>query len=361
MNILYFFLKIDLDSADLAALNDSLRNQRDWGQWLALLRREGLQYFAYQRLKDNSLLPLLPPDILHQMENDFYSNVKHNMLYAHALAGLTAVLRQNNIPVIILKGAFLGEMIYRNIGVRSMYDMDILVPRAEVLAADAILRALGYSTKQDISFLLEKVTSINSAVYAGNNAVIHVHWHLINNTWPVDYFVGTIKEDEIFIRAANSILAPEHLVVYFCLHALTHHFEKLSLALDIAHLLRVYEKDLDWEKIRKCGAEWGVETVVYAALLFVAQYTGLEMKNIQIIKPSRSWGVKYCVNKIARGERSYLLSYGLYFFLLPGLSRKMGFIYRTLFPARQVLAHSLGLPGKQICFPHYLKRLLGFL
>ncbi len=357
MNNLYYFLKIDLTSADLAAFSDFLRSQREWSHLLALLRSEGLNCFAYQRLKDNNLLPLVPLEIVRQLENDFYSNVKHNLLYAQSLADLAAVFKQKNIPLITLKGAFLGEIIYHNIGVRSMYDMDILVPRAEVLAVDTVLRASGYETKQEVSFLLAKVTSINSAVYAGHNTVIHVHWHLINTTWPLDYFVETIKEKEIFAQAVDLKLAPEHLVIYFCLHALTHFFEKLVLALDIAQLVRVYKGKLDWEKIRKCSEEWGVWPAVYAALLFVSENTSLEMKNIQTSRPFCIGGLKYCVNKIARGKRSYFLSYALYFFLLPDLGRKVRFISRTLFPPRQVLAHSLRLTENQIRFSHYLKRL----
>jgi hypothetical protein len=357
MKKLYYFLKNDLTSADLASLGDSLRDQRDWGQWLALLRSEGLHYFAYQRLKDNNLLPLLPPEIARQMENDFYSNVKHNMLYAQALADITSLFQKKNIPVIILKGAFLWERIYHNIGVRGMYDLDILVPRAKMPAADIVLRDLGYETKEDIDFLLAGISPINSAVYAGNGAVIHVHWHLINTTWPLDHFVAAVDPEDIFDQAAYDRLAPEHLVIYFCLHALTHYFAKLSLVLDLAHILRYYEKDLDLEKVKTSSEKWGVWPAVYAALSFVAQCSGMELSGIQA-PSSGSWALNYFVKKISHGNRSYILSYALYFFLLPGLACKIKFILRTLFPRRQVMAHSLGLPGKQIRFFHYLKRLL---
>jgi len=50
---------------------------------------------------------------------------------------------QRRHPVIVLKGAYLAEAVYGDVALRPMCDTDLMVPRAELPRAQAVLLDMG--------------------------------------------------------------------------------------------------------------------------------------------------------------------------------------------------------------------------
>jgi hypothetical protein len=56
----------------------------------------------------------------------------------------TFKFRAAGIDVIVLKGAFLAELVYRNIGLRAIGDIDLLVKKEDLGKVKRVLIQLGY-------------------------------------------------------------------------------------------------------------------------------------------------------------------------------------------------------------------------
>lgn len=69
---------------------------------------------------------------------------------ATLLAGLAALLHachRHNLPLIVLKGGYLAPAVYRDLGLRGMTDVDVLVRPADFPRLQTVLAQLGYSGK----------------------------------------------------------------------------------------------------------------------------------------------------------------------------------------------------------------------
>ena len=60
------------------------------------------------------------------------------------LTEVLGVLGGAGIDVIVLKGAYLAQAIYKDLALRPMADVDLLVRKADLERTEAILAAMGY-------------------------------------------------------------------------------------------------------------------------------------------------------------------------------------------------------------------------
>ena len=72
-------------------------------------------------------------------------NAARNLLVARALGRVLDGLARASVPVIPLKGVALAESLYGDAALRVSSDIDVLVPRACVARAFAVMGELGYA------------------------------------------------------------------------------------------------------------------------------------------------------------------------------------------------------------------------
>jgi hypothetical protein len=69
--------------------------------------------------------------IIYPSGETLYSALR-NMRRCHELSKVLRILQNDGIPVIVLKGAALAEVVYGNIALRSMSDVDLLVKKGSI-------------------------------------------------------------------------------------------------------------------------------------------------------------------------------------------------------------------------------------
>lgn len=84
----------------------------------------------------------MPPVIWQILQKSYYRNVFRSIQLYHELQEITTALQAHQIPTLILKGAHLGAAVYGSIALRSMLDIDLLVPQRHVALAVEQLRRL---------------------------------------------------------------------------------------------------------------------------------------------------------------------------------------------------------------------------
>ncbi|HZK17623.1 MAG TPA: nucleotidyltransferase family protein, partial [Anaerolineaceae bacterium] len=74
----------------------------------------------------------------------YLSTAAKNMVALHDAERLFSTLQKEGIPVAGLKGIYLLEQVYGNIGARSMNDIDILVKKNDLAGCLKVMQELGY-------------------------------------------------------------------------------------------------------------------------------------------------------------------------------------------------------------------------
>lgn len=121
-----------------------------WRRW-----RSGTDFEQLEG-ESNRIIPLLYRNLTRlgvpARETTRYASVyRHNWaanrLAFTAGAGALRLLHAEGIPTLLLKGAALSLLHYRDVGVRSMGDVDVLVPPARAEDVSRVLEAAGWKNK----------------------------------------------------------------------------------------------------------------------------------------------------------------------------------------------------------------------
>ena len=185
--------------------------------------------------------------------------------------------------MIPLKGPFLGEALYADPGMRPFTDLDLLVHRADVERAVALLSTSGYrhiALDRTLEYELTYATAACFVPSDGGPSVFSVdlHWGLVS--FPAGATPRTIDAEEVWTRAVEAWrggvslleLCQEDLLLYLALHLAVHHpFVGFVWRLDMALLLRRPPGYFDWPSILERARRWGVRGALYFALRVVEE------------------------------------------------------------------------------------------
>jgi len=118
----------------------------DWGPLLALAAHEGLDGLLLRALA--SAAPPLAPALREALRQRAIRHEARNLLLLDEAGRLGARLSAQGLPALLLKGAALLQGAYPDLACRGMVDLDLLLRPADLDAARAVARSLGYRLAQ---------------------------------------------------------------------------------------------------------------------------------------------------------------------------------------------------------------------
>lgn len=213
-------------------------DEAEWEAMLALAEEERVQPWAVARLR--SLRDATPPALssrLHQIERDaaiaaFY--------WTSVLKGVLRAFRESKVRAVPLKGPFLAERLYGSAALRISSDLDVLVSKADLPRAEAVLAAEGFTPS---------VPDDYHRAWCRQTATVELH-HDVENPLAFNFHVaGALERTQpaAFQGEPCWQLAPEDELLFLCLHGVRHRFERLSLILDL---------QLAFQKLPATTANW---------------------------------------------------------------------------------------------------------
>ncbi|MFH1093583.1 MAG: signal peptidase I [Candidatus Omnitrophota bacterium] len=374
-NILaYFATPLKDEELNPEQIINALGNGFNWELFFSQADKEGLAPIIYKRMLGNEKIKASTDlSVYAKFKSAYYSVARSNMLVMEHLRNILRALQDEGIRVLILKGVMLAEFVYEDIGLRPVGDIDILIKKSDLLKADRVLGSLGYSTGGHLKSYLEneQTCSINSLMYNARNCLhtsIHVHWHLINSTRPLDYWVNKINMQEIWDKAELIdsygvrvfTLSGYHLLIYLSLHAFTHSFDRLILASDIAEVLRSYKDKIDLTMFKSACERFGVCEIMYYGLSYMSKRLNILIQEIGLVKPKKAGFWEKRLEKLfVNNVRGYKLSYLAHLLMHKLVSEKIRFLWKTFFPSKLIMASNLNLTPEQISWRNYCGRIFG--
>jgi hypothetical protein len=246
----------DLTARIRARAQESL----DWSIVLKMAEYHGVVPLLYKNLSAVSS-DLVPAKLLMQLRQKTQAEAMLNRALADELVVLCEALTGRGVPVIPIKGATLAVSAYGDVALREFTDLDLLVPKASMADAQAVLSAQGYK---------RKTASDPSGETNHEQGRYHVYiktrgLSCVDLQWVMAHQLFTFQLDRpefwrsrIPIVLGNKTvpgLAPEMLLIVLCVHGSKHAWELLKWVCDVAELLRSHP-DLDCNQIFVCASNW---------------------------------------------------------------------------------------------------------
>jgi hypothetical protein len=251
-----------------------------WDDLSGLAARQRVRPLLYRAVKRGGLEAQVPPRLWDNLAVAYRNTALRNLRLCGELAQVARALAARDVPVLVLKGAYLAGEIYRDVGLREMNDLDILVRVEDLPTAVDVLRERDYrplyafTIKSDVSSAHHLTPFVKR-----DAAAIEIHWSI---TPP--HTRHAIDPAELWRRAVSLIIAgvpmrglcPVDLLLHLCFHASFQHQFQFGLRpfCDIAATVDRCGTGIDWEIVVRQTRDWHWTRGVYLALRLAHDLVG---------------------------------------------------------------------------------------
>ncbi len=343
--------RLHLEDKDKAKIIELCREPLNWGYLIKRAGDEGVDSLLYHHLKKVQGLAARPldPSIPRILSSKYYYNLTSNI---HLLDEFYDVLKRLNkisVEVIVLKGVLLIEKVYRNIGLRPMSDVDVLVRKEALPEVMKEMSDSGYH-----------ITSHGHLGYLKDGefpAVIDFHWDI--------WFPET---DDIWKRCKMTMIKDipvksldnEDVLIYMATHqSINHGMHKLIWLCDIHEFIRAYRDSIDWKNFIRRVKDCNIEIPLYYTLSYTEKLlgTGIPSDVLEDLKPVKSNSFKARVfKKTTTNHYTVDVGHILYLILLKGFKRKILYLFHYIFPERDFITKRYSLSSGRNNYLYYIVR-----
>jgi hypothetical protein len=215
------------DEAGLVSLDDCLKQINDWNQACRLLIDRATAPLFLNLLPKLKNAGLVPDDIRDRLERASLKTRARNMVLSAHFAQIITCFTQAQIPVVALKGVFLSEWLYGDLGLRQFSDLDLLILPDQCGKVLEALKSMGYrSDKLQMSdFITEHSIPVEAPMHkSGVSVEIHTRIHPENESYHVNMERMWRDAIPIYLHGVDVLgFNPEDLLLHLCLH-LDKHF-----------------------------------------------------------------------------------------------------------------------------------------
>ena len=205
-----------------------------------------------------------------------------NLRQQARLKKMLTACEAEDIPVILLKGLWLSETVFRDPKARLTGDIDLLFRQEDMPRFTVLAQRLGFNVPADIGDLTAVDASCNEYPlrHAKDGSYFDVHWALTHpeTETPIDES-RVWQRSEMFPIGGipvRSLCVEDHLL-YICFHAAAHHrFDYVGprALLDVAQLVSSPPRAIDWEEVVQRSFELGWSRSVWIMLALAQRYLG---------------------------------------------------------------------------------------
>jgi hypothetical protein len=290
--------RLGLDDLLLEETREVLAKPLAWDAVLFYAKYHSVASLLYRNLKLFNNLDRIPRDAQRTLLLLSHRTEYQNRLLSKVLHDLLRDFTEAEIPVMVLKGIALVELIYGHFSLRPLIDLNLMIPRQRLNAAKRLLLQNGYA----IHPTDPTQGTLFSQIHLEKRKDLEIHillqWHIVN--WPRIHAVDLTR---IWAEASSVqlsgwdtlILSPADLVLYLCFQPDKHGFlnfaaihiedpahfmltewtnNRLIRFVDIYEVIQHYQNAIDWNLLIERARESGIQKSVYASLHWVTRIMG---------------------------------------------------------------------------------------
>jgi Uncharacterised nucleotidyltransferase len=290
-----------------------LKEQIDWNHLIEIASYHGtipLLFWNLSRLSPDDV----PKTTLDQLKAAYNAIARWNLSLTGELLKLLSLFRDRGIRALPLKGPALAAAAYGNLSLRQFCDLDILVPKEDMLKAKEVLMSHSYHPKLNLT-AGEEAAYLKSHhdytfVRAKDSVVVDIQWGVTqwSFAFPFD-FEHAWKYREVISMAGASVLniAPEILLLMLCVHGTKHRWEQLKWICDIAQIVDTYREKLDWDRLMDQACTLGGKRMLLLGLSLSSDLLGARLPDALVKKIANNSSVNSLASQVIGrlfGDRS---------------------------------------------------------
>jgi hypothetical protein len=220
------------------------------------------------------------PESVRQSLND---HLRRQTIRALLLLGhqrqLATELDRAGIPAVWLKGLALSEQLYGRFESRDCEDLDLLLERQHLAAAEDVLRDLGYQSAPGLQS--HPVSEHHRAWCRGDmphgGVMVELHHRLAGPAACQPPAGEIIRRFRTVAIQGNHFRVPavEDEMLILALHGHQHHFRVVRCVMDVAEYEKRYGSEIDWPRVWEDAARYRCRGRLAASLWVADRLLGL--------------------------------------------------------------------------------------
>jgi hypothetical protein len=288
---------------------------------------------------------------------------------------------KKGIPVVVLRGLALTQIVYKNIALRAAADIDLLIQKEDLSRIISTLLKLEFSLLQPRSIREGYSTELcfvkNEASQEKSLATVYIDVH--QDITSSIRLKRIIKSDtEGVIRRARSVrvndinmlvMTPEDLLLHLTLR---HCFQRLIRLCDIAEAIKAKKEELNWQFLLEKAKESRIPGIMYYTLCYARQLLEAPVPKYVLKELTPNWCRKTLLDRLLsrsiypddvgnlfRGRKYFLQILGRKYFLqilmVDRLIDVFLVLWTVIFPSSEWLAYYYGRPlSKKLYLSHFI-------
>lgn len=235
------------------------------------------EFLAY----NSDIQVLVPYELMQKLKNNVQYQLYYNFSQYKRLRRILHACEKMSLPVILFKGLWLVEHVYRDPKARLSGDIDLLIRPEDMEKFTGIAREIDCIVPEAINNLQLLAPESNEypLAYENNETIIDVHWLIEHPDNPL------LDETSIWMRSEETTiggskcrtLGLEDNLLYLCFHAAIHHkyvYVGPRALLDIALLINNPPRKVDWDAFIARSQEFGWSRGVWLTLDLIREHLG---------------------------------------------------------------------------------------
>lgn len=278
--------KLILSESELQLMNNLLCQIEDVDALTVQIIKRGVAGLFLKKLPLLSNKSAINEQSLLLIEQAYLRTINRSVLLFGHFSKISQRFRNENIDIVALKGVYLAENLYKEIGLRQFSDIDLLIRENDSEKAVEILKILGYRYTETIpvsDFIRSKSDFVHLPPMYNNGISVELHIKLHKGS--EKYGVNIEKAFATAVHAnvnTENVLALNnfHQIIHIALH--THkHFEEGNVNFtsfsDLVNLLLTLAPEFDWQAFEKQCDEYNATGIVFRYLLLVSEFYNLSV------------------------------------------------------------------------------------
>jgi len=241
--------------------------KKDWSKILIKANQHSILPLLYHHLTQNKKGINPPTNVLVRIEQYYLRNSLRNTKIYYELTKIINKANDNNIPIIVLKGAALAGSLYPSIALRPMKDLDLFVKIEDIPKIHALLIQLDWiNSHSDMTIEYQMQMMDHSLSYVKSGLPLDLHFRVPElsalNLWD-NATSATIGSIGMIVQK------PEILLIFLCNHLYEHARGELAELIkfyDIVLVLRKYRESINWDYLIQCVYINQCENIIFHIL-----------------------------------------------------------------------------------------------
>ncbi|MBL4585718.1 MAG: nucleotidyltransferase family protein [Flavobacteriales bacterium] len=366
--------KLQLSEEEYAQINGLCKKISDWDFFTKRANGTHLSPLLFNTLSDERIKNVVPKKALASLENAQNQVLFRNIMLQQVFTEFAALLNAEKLPLIPLKGIYLSEVVYGNLRLRHLSDIDVLIKEEHLDRICSLMQQKGWEVKHAIPYSNKEQQNLYRAhprTLIKDEIHIELHTHLYNANEG-----AAISKEEIWnYTKPESLLdqeimqfTPEMQLQYLCLHLQKHLLGtemKLLNFCDIREFLKIERHNFDWNIFKNHCKKYECSGKVSQILHLLKKYWSTDIPAGMIpdelaVKESEVRFWNFFTGKSLDSRMLVLentMSYRLRNIRQSGsVAKQFHFLIRFVFPSKDFMRKCYGLNNSNWVFPWYLYR-----